>query len=327
MDLIIKVTERCNFACTFCSSPNIAANSDSTELDINKIFQFLDRYPETNTIIMNGGDPLLRKPEFYWDIIEYLDFKGMDKTTLAFTTNLWDFYKKPDKWTELFSHERVGVTTSFNYGETRRISKSRNFSEEEFLKVSDLFLERIGYRPDFISVITEENADTAVDNVRLAKKLGVECKLNWAMASGRASKPYPIGKMYKIYAEIYKEGLTEWEHNTKEILGKKNGKNAVCPLNRECQKGIRNLQPDGYGTCGAFGDDHEYEVDFDKEMAGAKIDPFPKKDFLALKEECLTCPGYQYCHGCKKVMTDLRRHDLIEVSCKAMKEAWKILGQ
>lgn len=327
MDLIIKVTERCNFACTFCSSPNIAEGAPNKDLDINQVYRFLDRYPETRTIIMNGGDPLMRKPEYYWDMIAYLDKKGMEETTLAFTTNLWDFYKNPDKWTPLFNHPRVGVTTSFNYGDTRRITKSRVYTEELFLEVSDLFLARVGYRPDFISVITEENDDTAIDNVRLAKKLGVECKLNWAMASGRASKPYPIGKMYKIYAQIYAEGLTEWEHNTKDILKKTQSKHTICPLNRECQKGIRNIQPDGYSTCGAFGDDHEFMIDFEREMAGETIDPFPKHQFLALKAECLSCPGYQYCHGCKKVMHDLRRHDLVEVSCKAMKEAWEIFNR
>lgn len=326
MDLIIKVTERCNFACTFCSSPNIAENAHK-DLDLEKVYKFLDRYPDTNTIIMNGGDPLLRDPQYYWDIIDYLDSKGMGQTTLAFTTNLWDFYNNPEKWVNLFNHRRVGVTTSFNYGDTRRITKSRVYTEEIFLKVSDLFKEKIGYRPDFISVVTEANLNTAIDNVRLAKKLGVECKLNWAMASGRASKPFPIGKMYLVYAEIYKESLTEWEHNTKDILKKNQGKSTVCPLRRDCQSHIRNLQPDGYSTCGAFGDDHEYMIDFEKEMAGDKIDPFNKGEFLALKPECLTCPGYQYCNGCKKVMQDLRRHDLVEVSCKAMKEAWEILGK
>ena len=38
-----------------------------------KIFQFLDRYPETNTIIVNGGDPLMMDPKYYWEIINYLD--------------------------------------------------------------------------------------------------------------------------------------------------------------------------------------------------------------------------------------------------------------
>ena len=121
MELIIKPTEACNFKCTFCSSTDIAAHNTDL-LDLHYVYSFLDRYPETQTIIVNGGDPLMVKPEYYWKIIDYLDDKGMDKTTISLTTNLWAFYKKPQMWEELFLHPRVGVCTSFNYGDTRRIT-------------------------------------------------------------------------------------------------------------------------------------------------------------------------------------------------------------
>ena len=57
MELIIKPTEACNFKCTFCSSTSIA-ESKVQLLSLDQIFQFLKRFPETNTIIVNGGDPL-----------------------------------------------------------------------------------------------------------------------------------------------------------------------------------------------------------------------------------------------------------------------------
>ena len=72
MDLIIKPTEVCNFKCTFCSSTKISENHTSV-LDLEYVFKFLKRFPNTNTIIVNGGDPLMMKPKYYWDIIEYLD--------------------------------------------------------------------------------------------------------------------------------------------------------------------------------------------------------------------------------------------------------------
>lgn len=325
MDLIVKPTELCNFACTFCSSPNIT-DEDNKTVEVDRIYRFLDRFPETSTIIINGGDPLMVDPKYYFQVLDYLEKKGMDKCRISFTSNLWDFWKKPDKWTPLFKHPMVGVNTSFNYGDSRRITNSRVFLEEDFIKISDLMLERVGYRPDFISVIDYETAPKAIDNVRLAKKLGVECKLNWTFSSGRAGNVFPIGLMYKIYAEIYKEGLGEWEYNVKQILGKENGMHATCPISRNCQSGIRNIQPDGYNTCGSFGDDHEHMIDFEAEMAGEKIDPFKGlPQYIALKEECLTCPSYNYCNGCKKMMRDLKKHDKVEESCKAMKEAWQIL--
>ena len=73
MDLIVKPTELCNFKCTFCSSSKITENDNTAQLDLLKIFRFLDRYPDTQTIIVNGGDPLMMDPKYYMDIIEFLD--------------------------------------------------------------------------------------------------------------------------------------------------------------------------------------------------------------------------------------------------------------
>jgi hypothetical protein len=72
MDLIIKPTELCNFKCTFCSSTKISDNRKD-ELSHDYIFSFLKRFPETKTIIVNGGDPLMMEPEYYWKIIRWLD--------------------------------------------------------------------------------------------------------------------------------------------------------------------------------------------------------------------------------------------------------------
>ena len=270
MELIIKPTELCNFKCTFCSSPNLT-ESKAKLLEIDKIKQFLKKYPDTSTIIVNGGDPLLVKPSYYEEILNYIDEHNL-KTTLSFTTNLWDFYLHPDKWTPIFKRENVGVGTSFNYGETRRITKDKVYTEDIFWKVSDLFLEKVGYRPDFISVINDDNEHTAIDNVRLAKKMDVECKLNYAVGSGRQSNPFILSKVYKIYLEIIKEDLHHWEFNTKQIIKKMNKEHTICPRSRECDLHIRCLQPDGdYYSCGAFGDDKEYAIDFDAEMNSDKV--------------------------------------------------------
>jgi MoaA/NifB/PqqE/SkfB family radical SAM enzyme len=168
MELIIKPTERCNFKCTFCSSPHLS-EENSNILNLNYIFDFLKKYPETNTIIVNGGDPLMVEPKYYWDLLEYINKKKLP-CNLALTSNLWDFYKKPEKWIELFNNEKVQLTTSFNYGDTRKINNNRVYTEKDFWEVSNLFLEKVGYRPDFISVINNENLNTAIDNVYLAKK-------------------------------------------------------------------------------------------------------------------------------------------------------------
>ena len=320
MELIIKPTELCNFKCTFCSSTKLVEDKSSL-LDLEQVFTFLRRFPETSTIIVNGGDPLMVSPKYYWEIIRFLDENNMP-TTISFTSNLWDFYIRPDKWTELFKHQRMGVTTSFHYGNTRLITAGRVFTEEIFWKVSDLFLERVGYRPDFISVINNDNEESAIKNVQLAKEMGVECKLNYAMASGDEDHPYQLSKIYKVYVEIFNQGLTEWEYNTKQMAQRLSRGATTCPQNRDCDSGIRCLQPDGaYYSCGAFGDDKEYEINFTEEMNNSeKVLPLKHQyELEMLKEDCFSCKLFNICNGCKKTIKDMKRADIVEGHCSLMK--------
>lgn len=330
MDLIIKPTEKCNFKCTFCSSTHISEDS-SAELDLNYIYRFLERFPETNTIIVNGGDPLMMKPEYYWNIINYLEEKNL-KATISFTSNLWAFYKNPEKWVDLFRHPRMGVGTSFQYGGGRLKGDLTEFSEADFWKVSDTMLKYVGYRPDFISVITEENEHLAIKNVELAERMAVQCKLNYAFSSGppvkfknivmgQQGKPYLLSKMYEIYVKIWEMGLTDWEYNTQQMVKRLKGGSTTCPQNRTCDETIRTLQPQGdYYSCGAFGDDMKYSIDFEAEMNGKKIFPIKNvQELQTLKQSCYDCPMFEICNGCKKTIQDLKDYNLVETHCKQMK--------
>lgn len=331
MDLIIKPTERCNFKCTFCSSTHITDDKSKT-LDLDYIRQFLERFPDTRTIIVNGGDPLMMDPDYYWKIIDHLDAHNLP-ATISFTSNLWPFYKNPNKWKELFNHPRMGITTSFQYGGGRLKGDLTEFSEEDFWKVSDAMLEHCGYRPGFISVITEENEHTAIENVKLAKRMNVECKLNYAFSSGppvnykriimgQQGKPYMLAKIYEIYVEIWRQGLAEWEFNTKQMLSRLRGQTTTCPQNRSCDSSIRTLQPSGdYYSCGAFGDDQLYAIDFEQEMRGDLILPIKHKaDLQSLKQSCYTCPMFDICNGCRKTIKDLKDYNMVEEHCYRMKE-------
>ncbi len=330
MDLIVKPTEKCNFKCTFCSSTSIAEDNND-KVDLEYIYRFLERYPQTQTIIVNGGDPLMMSPNYYWKLIEYLDKHDLP-ATISFTSNLWPFYVKPEKWAPLFRHPRMGVTTSFQYGGGRLKHDLTPFTEEEFWKVSDAMLEHVGYRPDFIAVITEENEDSVIQTVELAKRMGVEAKVNYAYGSGEVKdfksitmgnrgKPFVLAKMYRHYLEIHRHGLTEWEYNTKQMLAKLNAQPTTCPLNRSCDEGIRTIQPSGrYYSCGAFGDDDQYGIDYEEEMNGGFVRPLQQPELLSLKDSCFTCPMFDICNGCKKTISELKETRQVEFHCQQMKE-------
>lgn len=262
----------------------------------------------------------MMSPEYYWKLIHHLEEKNYI-AEVSFTTNLWNFYNDPDKWTELFRHPRMGICTSFQYGDKRKINKNRVYTEKDFIAVSDLFLERVGYRPDFIAVVDEDNLHRCLDMVRLAKYLGVEAKLNYASASGYQNQPLPLSKIYEQYIKIYKEGLWQWEYNTKRMVEKLKGLQTPCPLLRNCDEHIRVIHPDGkYFSCGSIADDLEYEIDFKAEMTGPIAKPLQSDPYLnALKEECYSCPMFQICNGCKKHIKDLKRSDMVETHCSKMK--------
>jgi radical SAM protein with 4Fe4S-binding SPASM domain len=186
-----------------------------------------------------------------------------------------------------------------------------------------LFLSEVGYRPSFISVINDDNSYNAIDNVLLAKKMDVECKLNYAMASGVQSKPFVLSKIYEIYIQIYKMGLAPWEFNTKQMLKRMIKAPTICPQNRGCDSNIRCLQPAGdYYSCGAFGDDQSYSIDFSEEVINSGKTQSPLADapeLFSLKDECFSCPMFEICNGCKKTINDLKLHNLVEDHCTRMK--------
>lgn len=330
MDLIIKPTVNCNFKCTFCSSTKLS--EDAKEIvSLSEIEEFILRFPETRTIIVNGGDPLMMPPQYYWDMIEILDRLG-SPAQISFTTNLWAYYKKPAMWRDLFLHERVGVATSFQYGDARLKGDLTPLTEAEFVAMCDLFYEEIGYRPTFIAVIDKSNEDSVIKTVELARILGVEAKVNHAVASGvpveykgvimgNQDTMFTQADIYEHYLQIYDAGLAEYEYNTKQMIVRLRNGSTTCPLASNCDEGIRSLQPgQGYYSCGAFGDDGKYAIDFKAEMAGDFFTPLQAApELMSMKDSCFACPMFAICNGCKKTVSDTKRLGLVEHHCKKMK--------
>lgn len=329
MDLIIKPTEKCNFLCTFCSSTSISTNK-SDFLPLTQIFEFLDRFPETRTMIVNGGDPLMMPPRYYHEILDFIEERGLD-TFVSFTSNLWGFKENPERWSKLFNRKGIGIMTSFQYGGGRLKGDGTELTAEEHIEINDMFLEWCGYPLDFISVVSVENIDRAIDNVLLAKELGVDCKLNYVMASGApvVRKGVTMGHrgdqliladIYEIYLDILKRGLEKWEYNTRQMVTALQGGSTTCPLNRKCDTGIRTLQPSGdYYSCGSFADDGEYPISFKDEMGGDVTRPLLRMELDSLKQSCYGCPMFLICNGCKKTIAEMKRLDLVEKHCVKMK--------
>lgn len=324
MDLVLKITDKCNFACEFCSSNQIALTHN--DLDINLVKKFLLDNP-VQDIIVNGGDPLMVPPSYYEELLKFIDDNNLG-CTMSFTTNLWDFYKHPDKWTSLF--QRIGVCTSFQYGKARKTAGGIVFTEDIFRDVYSLFLERVNKPLNFISVITEENEDTVIKTVELAKELGTHCRINGALRSGRTTQPYPFWKMMKHYCDIMDAGLGDYEDNCKIIKSiiSTNSIDAPCPFNRKCHSFIRCMSPGGeLHTCPAIADDvHErgvsscYTKSITNEFMDMNISTIIPREDSTVTPDCYVCELFGLCCTCTKRIKDIHDSKSTIEHCTHMKE-------
>lgn len=287
MHLMLKPSLKCNFKCDFCSAAFFHQKNQETVTDSLK-----DAIKKLNPqdIIITGGDPLMLEPQYFYDLLSI-----NDTLTLSLTSNLWNFYQNPDKWVELFKNPRVGVCTSFQYGDRRKIPSGEPYTEELFKTIMKLFKDKVGYTPRFISIISKENESKALDHVYLAKELGTSCKLNGMLPLGKSSEYYPRYKMVEIYLKIIDLGLEEYEDNCYERH------QGTCPFDTSnyCSKMNRSLiiKPNGdfrYGYC----EDSIPYLSYDH------IEDIPLENDIPINDlinpnKCLSCNLYRFCNNCK----------------------------
>jgi MoaA/NifB/PqqE/SkfB family radical SAM enzyme len=294
VELILKLRSSCNFNCKFCSADDVRVNNyDYIPEQIKDVLKIL----QVDGLIITGGEPLMVSPEY---LIELIDIAGPNCKNMSLTTNLKDFYLNPDKWTEFFKLPRIGVCTSFNYGNTRMWDKDIIYDENMFINVIELFKERIGYVPTFISVISSENEDTALDNVYLAKRLGTRCRLNNALKVGKQSTHYPRYKIFQLYLKIIELGLEEFEVNTIERSVGRCGYNT----NGRCQSSIRAAYVDVNGilhhsSCedilNSLSIDLEIPIDVKRPDS---MEIFPSYN-ETITNKCMSCELCRLCNGCR----------------------------
>ena len=296
MELIIKPTGRCNFACTFCSAGDMTIKHPEDEKVPGQIKDFIKQI-KPSTIIITGGEPLMMQPEYYYELHEL-----NPNCSISPTSNLKDFYINPLKWVSLFNEEWFNITTSFNYGDTRRWDKNTVFTEDMFIKVMDQFREFVPNKklPMFIAVIDDSNEHMVMDHILLAKRLGTVCKLNRAVGVGFQSIGYQRYKIMKHYLDIIDAGLAEYEWNCANRM------KGICPynINHSCDSIIRCVYIDNdnkmhIGTC-------DEKISMGIELPEDKIfneNNIPEYKHINhseyIKPECVYCELFNLCNGCE----------------------------
>ena len=328
MQLIVRVTNRCNFKCSFCSASNL---SQTTDLPFDKLIEFIEQYKDkASSVVFEGGDPLCMKPQYYHRFLQWKDNHHdtrIRKLLVSFTSNLWDFYKRPEKWLDIFKREDVDIGTSFQYGTGRKITQNLPYSEELFIRVFNKVVELTDKKPGFIAVIDYDNQDTIINTVNLAKRLDTVCKINPLFTSGRSTTFYRWDDMLLQYAKLFELGLDQYEMNCQMIRGIITGdvQRAGCPLhNRYCENDFRVISPDGYiKTC-------SMEQNSISELSQSIItlyknhqvnDITTNRKLKLASTKCLTCDYYRWCNYCRIKIQEFKTIQDKDQYCKNIENA------
>lgn len=311
MNLIIKPTGACDFNCKFCSAHgmNIKHPSDGHVPEaIKELIQKL----QPNSLIITGGEPLMIDPCYYYELYDIAN------CPIGATSNLKDFYNNPDKWKSLFNEKWFRLATSFNYGDTRMWDISTIYTESMFLSVMEKFNKYIGYIPMFLAVIDENNENTVIDHVLLAKKLNTQVKLNNAIGVGKQDKTYPRYKMFQHYIKIIDMGLEKYEYycstrNTDE-----------CPrnINHYCTTSLRCCYIDDIGKLHVGTCDEQLSMGNELKAEDILVQgSIPHSEIIPLSEhineKCSYCTLFSLCNACK---TNRDASKLIPDYCDEMKK-------
>lgn len=321
IQLILKTTGRCNFACDFCSASKVS----QTDMDINYAVSLAEKY-KPKCVSFEGGDPLCVSPDWYYEFIERT--KHLNIKNYSFSSNLWDFYKRPEKWVDLFKRSDVDISTSFQYGNKRKLSEKIIFTENLFREVIAQYMTLTNKPcPGFISVIDYDNEHMWQKTIELAKELNTICKLNDANVAGKQQTAYPYYKIFSIYASIIENNLAEYEANSANILGIINNESSLsCPYIKNCFDKFISVTPNGITSSCSIAITHPKFIKFFKNKHLALQTAFQSAEMPCLiSHKCLYCSAYFWCHSCKiKAFEASTKDDAYkQAHCNTMKESLK----
>ena len=319
MQLILRVTDRCNFKCDFCSASDLSVNHD---LDLDLALSLIDKYKPCS-VMLEGGDPLVCKPSYINAILQRVK-QDNSITELGITTNLWDFWKHPEKWVDILSDEKVSVCTSFQYGNRRKLSDKLILTDDLFEQIYTKFNQLTHKRINFISVLDYDNEQHVFDTIALAKKLNTYCKINPVFKSGRSDHNYPFHRAIRIYTDIIERGLGDVVDNCYTLLRVVGNQHVdrTCPYIRDCSDVFRVVSPDGIITnCSIYGS-----------VVGHNSQPLQEIDVVSCNpcfvcSDCLSCRCFDVCNGCRMKIAQIRRDNDLKTHCAVIKECYDTIKQ
>lgn len=219
MNLIIKMTNACNFNCNYCSVGNISSNSN---LNVEYVKKFIDgtkelldyKQDKTLNVLWHGGEPLLISIDVYRELQDYIknSLKGIDvKFSLQTNGSLIN-----NQWIEFFKEYNISPGISLDgYKELHDVNRLDKLGNKTFDKVVENieFLMKNGITPGILMVL---NTAEAIDINKLYEFLAeLKCpaKIHAVFPAGRAEDRTDLDDLFMKYVdtliELFKLGIND----------------------------------------------------------------------------------------------------------------------
>lgn len=320
MNLIIKLTNDCNFVCKYCSGGN---PEKIVSIEMNILKKIIDDLPELLdktqhkkvSFIWHGGEPLLRGVDFLREIMLYAQGK-LTKYECSFKVQT-NGYLIDENWVELFKEFAINPGISLDgYRElhnTNRVDKSG-------METFDVIMNNIQMLKNNdinIGVLMVLNTTLPVDVDELLNFISennLSCKIHAVYPSGRAENRDDIDEVFKSYMDILKQLYIKSMQLKQNIIidPVQDIVNAIlndqslgeCSYAGTCgQDFLCVFEDGGVSFCGRHANDFGLCYGYIQEHSLYELYISEKAEFVRarqqqlLEKKCGSCEDYNLCHG------------------------------
>ena len=210
MNVIVKVTNACNFACNYCSVGETqidqAINMETIKKMVDGLPELLNKIGDKDiSILWHGGEPLLMPIKFYREAMDYAK-EHLSGFNLSFKMQS-NGYLIDEKWLELFSEYKVNVGISLDgYQELHDANRCTKNGEPTFAVVMQkiALLRQANIHPGVLMVLNTSDSINFDKLFSFIRDHELSCKIHAVYPCGRAQLRQDIAPIYQSYINMMK---------------------------------------------------------------------------------------------------------------------------
>ena len=320
MNVIVKVTDACNFACNYCSvgetAINQAINIATVKKMVDDLPELLNRVEDNKiSILWHGGEPLLMPIEFYREAMSYAK-EHLREYNLSFKMQS-NGYLVDEKWIDLLREYKVNIGISLDgYQELHDANRCTKNEEPTFSVVMQNIarLRQADINPGILMVLNTSSSIDADKLFSFIRDNDFSCKIHAVYPCGRAELRQDVALVYHSYISLMKDlFLKMMECDTDVyidplsdileaiIAGRRMGE---CSYAGSCGRDFLCLFEDGgVSFCGRNSNDFGLSYGNIQKNSLCELYYSVNAETIRLRQThliekiCAGCEDYELCHG------------------------------